>query len=212
MAEKFVGCYISVDCGDLKGTYQGQVVKVDTSSQSLTLRNAWKNGLKCPTNEDVTILATDIGNLVVIPSPKDEKIKKSNPRDSPRKFESERPAAPETPNKTQLRQQKNKFAGGYAAGDTFSTDFNAEKDFDFETNLALFDKKTVMGEIQSGKQGSTGRQAPRTVPNFRHDENVLTSLPPMYRQIQLPSPTKKEFLTGKNQTKTCINCSQDVII
>ena len=194
MAEKFLGSFVSVDLGEVKGTYQGQVAKVDTSSQSLTLRNAWKNGLKCPTNEDVNILAADIVNLSVIPSPKDDKIKKSNPRDSPRKFEAERPAAPETPTKGQLR--KNKF-GNYAAGDTFSTDFNAEKDFDFETNLALFDKKAVMGEIQSGKQqGPTTGPGTRTVSNFRHDENVLTSLPPMYRQIQLPSPSVKEFLTG----------------
>ncbi len=61
---------------------------------------------------------------------------------------------------------------------------------------ALFDKKTVMGEIQASKQGSVCPNMPKSVPKLKHDENVLESAPPMYRQILLPFPSEKEFLTG----------------
>lgn len=209
MSGKYLGSYVSVDCGELFGCYQGQVSNVDTFNQTITLKDVWKNGLKSST-DDVTLLAKDIINLSIIPSPKEDKIgnkadiehlesqqiKKTSARDSPRKFDaytsfSSQTAMPDTPSKL------NKIKGRVGKDDVcFGTDVNMEKDFDFETNLALFDKKTVMGEIQSGKQqGPPPGPGTRTVSNFRHDENVLETLPPTYRQIHLPSPSAKEFLT-----------------
>jgi enhancer of mRNA-decapping protein 3 len=211
MSGKYLGSYVTVDCGELFGCYQGQVSNVDTLNQTLTLKDVWKNGLKSSI-DDVTLLAKDILSLAIIPSPKDDKIgnraevehlesqrnkNKTSARDSPRKFDgygssSSQPAPPDTPNKL------NKIKGRVGKDDVcFGTDVNMEKDFDFETNLALFDKKTVMGEIQSGKQqGPPLGPGARTVSNFRHDENVLETLPPTYRQIHLPSRSTKEFLTG----------------
>ena len=211
MSGKYLGSYVTVDCGELSGCYQGQVSNVDTLKQTLTLKDVWKNGLKSSIDE-VTLLAKDILSLAIIPSPKDEKTvnraevehleshrikNKTSARDSPRKFDgygsSSQPAPPDTPSKL------NKLKGRVGKDDVcFGTDVNMEKDFDFETNLALFDKKTVMGEIQSGKQQGPPSLGPgaRTVSNFRHDENVLETLPPTYRQIRLPSPSIKEFLTG----------------
>ena len=209
MGEKFLGCYVSVDCGEFVGCYQGQVSFVDTFNQTLTLKDVWKNGLKSSVN-DIILLAKDIKNLSIIPSPKEEKRNKADveaesqriknntsARDSPRKFESyvsstTQPAPPDTPSKSR------KIKGRVGKDDVcFGTDVNMEKDFDFETNLALFDKKAVMGEIQSGKQqGPPPGPGSRTVSNFRHDENVLETLPPTYRQIHVPWPSAKEFLTG----------------
>ena len=210
MSGKYLGSYVTVDCGELFGCFQGQVSSVDTFNQTLTLKDVWKNGLKSSI-DDVTLLAKDIISLAIIPSPKDDKTwnraevehlephqikNKTSARDSPRKFDgsSSSQPAPETPNKL------NKNKGRVGKDDVcFGTDVNMEKDFDFETNLALFDKKTVMGEIQSGKQQGPSGPGARTVSNFRHDENVLETLPPTYRQIHLPSPSTKEFLTGRLQ-------------
>lgn len=214
MGEKYLGSYVSVDCGDFIGYYQGKVSTVDTFNQTLTLKDVWRNGLKASI-DDVTLLAKDILELSIIPSPKEDKARqraeleswqstesqknknKISARDSPRKFDgytssSSQPAPPDTPSKSR------KIKGRGVKDDVcFGTDVNMEKDFDFETNLALFDKKAVMGEIQSGKQqGPPPGPGTRTVSNFRHDENVLETLPPTYRQIHLPMQSNKEFLTG----------------
>lgn len=214
MAEKYVGSYVSIECGENTGFYQGQVINVDITNQTLTLRDVWKNGLKSPTKE-VTLLAGQILGLKIIPSPKDDKERppepkpvdplknksKTNARESPRKFDSH-PAfstqsfsAPETPSK--LKKGRPKFGKDDVC---FGSEFNTEKDFDFETNLALFDKKAVMGEIKSGKQqGPPVGVGANTVAKFRPDENVLESQPPTYRQIILPQLSAKEFLTGSCQ-------------
>lgn len=214
MAEKYVGSYVSIDCGDNAGYYQGQVINVNTNNQTLTLKDVWQNGLKSPAKE-VTVLAKDIMNLKIIPPPKEDKLKlseskvkhstdstknksKTTSRESPRKFDSQQAAltqpvsAPETPSKH--RRNKAKLGKDDVC---FGSEFNTEKDFDFETNLALFDKKAVMGEIKSGKQqGPPAGLGVKTVANFRHDENVLESQPPTYRQISLPESSTKEFITG----------------
>ena len=212
MGERYVGSYVSVDCGDVIGCYQGQVTTIDTFNQTLTLKDAWKNGLKSST-DDVTLLAKDILNLCIIPSPKEEKLfkqerencrsiesqrskPKTSARESPRKFDGHshftQPVPPDTPSKSR------KTKGRVGKDDVcFGSEVNMDKDFDFETNLALFDKKAIMGEIQSGKQqGPPELPGTRTVSNFRHDENVLETLPPTYRQIHLPCSSAKEFLTG----------------
>ncbi len=42
----FVGSIVSVDCGDVLGTYQGQVVGVDSETQALTLTKVFQNGIQ----------------------------------------------------------------------------------------------------------------------------------------------------------------------
>jgi len=213
MAEQYLGSFVSIDCGEILGYFQGQVYKVDTSNQTISLKDVWKNGVKS-TIHDITLRAKDILRLSLISPAQDEKLKKSdvgqgcrtesprnkngsNPRDSPLKFVSYPSASPhpyanpETPNK--IRKAKSQRLGKDDV--CFGADVNMEKDFDFETNLALFDKKAVLGEIQSGKQQGPANFGCKPVLNFRHDENVLESLPPTYRQIRLPCSPSKEFLT-----------------
>ncbi|KAI9555684.1 hypothetical protein GHT06_018199 [Daphnia sinensis] len=190
MSGKYLGSYVSVDCGEMFGCYQGQVSNVDTFNQTITLKDVWKNGLKSST-DDVTLLAKDILDLSIIPSPKEDKTGSKADIEHLESQRIKKTTLPDTPSKL------SKIKGRVGKDDVcFGTDVNMEKDFDFETNLALFDKKTVMGEIQSGKQqGPPPGPGTRTVSNFRHDENVLETLPPTYRQIHLPSPSTKEFLT-----------------
>ncbi|KAK2589052.1 hypothetical protein KPH14_001889 [Odynerus spinipes] len=82
---------------------------------------------------------------------------------------------------------------------TFGTpiDQSLNQDFDFEKNLALFNKEAVWQEINSLKpdivrqsennRGSGGK--------YRHDENVIVSEPTAFRQIVVPSAGEKEYVT-----------------
>ena len=49
---------------------------------------------------------------------------------------------------------------------------------------ALFDKKTVMGEIQASKQGSVCPNMPKSVPKLKHDENLHKVLLNYYKFFQ----------------------------
>ena len=62
--------------------------------------------------------------------------------------------------------------------DTFLGD-----DFDFEKNLALFDKKAVFEEIENTDDRFCGVQKRAT--KYKHDENVLQTAPTIYRQIKV---------------------------
>ena len=215
MAEQYLGSCVSIDCGQVLGYFQGQVYKVDTSNQTISLKDVWKNGVKS-TIHDITLCAKDIVNLSIISPAKNEKPKKNDfsqrcrtesprnknnahPRDSPLKFLSYPSPSPHSLINPETPSKNRKTKGRLGKDDVcFGTDVNMEKDFDFETNLALFDKKAVMGEIQSGRTQGPVNFGCKPVLNFRHDENVLESLPPTYRQIHLPCPSSKEFLTGNS--------------
>lgn len=61
-------------------------------------------------------------------------------------------------------------------------------EFDFEKNLALFDKQAIWDEIESIQQKPEAmRQNSSAKKKYRHDENVLASEPAQYRQIELVS-------------------------
>ncbi|XP_078047675.1 enhancer of mRNA-decapping protein 3 [Augochlora pura] len=82
---------------------------------------------------------------------------------------------------------------------TFGTpiDQSLNQDFDFEKNLALFNKEAVWQEINSLKPDLV-RQSENnksTTGRYRHDENVIVSKPTVFRQIIVPSPSGKEYVT-----------------
>ncbi|XP_033933913.1 enhancer of mRNA-decapping protein 3-like, partial [Pseudochaenichthys georgianus] len=70
------------------------------------------------------------------------------------------------------------------------TDDNMDSDFDFEGNLALFDKAAVFSKISS--LGAEGEK-----PRYRHDQNILEVKPIVYRQITVPQHQHggKEYCT-----------------
>lgn len=78
-----------------------------------------------------------------------------------------------------------------------------DEDFDFEGNLALFDKQTIFQEIEDkifGKKPDLVRQITKQPEmyieeKFRHDENVLDGQ--IYRQIQLEFKAKQEYSTDE---------------
>lgn len=77
-----------------------------------------------------------------------------------------------------------------------------DTEFDFEKNLALFDKQKIFDEIDAlsksdhvklvdcNKRGSSAK--------YRHDENVLSGFVSLPRQISVPCKAEKEYVTGKN--------------
>ena len=82
---------------------------------------------------------------------------------------------------------------------TFGTpiDQSIDQDFDFEKNLALFNKEAVWQEINSLKPDIV-RQSENnrgTAGIYRHDENIIVSEPTVFRQITVPSAGEKEYVT-----------------
>lgn len=84
-----------------------------------------------------------------------------------------------------------------------------DEDFDFEGNLALFDKAAVFSQIESSERrgnGARSRGTPgeQTPSRYRHDENILEVKPVVYRQITVPYNVTKEYSTGKSLTSLTI--------
>lgn len=75
-----------------------------------------------------------------------------------------------------------------------SLDTIVNEEFDFEKNLALFNKKAFYNKIH---------KKPDLVPHekvsnkYKHTENVLHSTPVKFRQVTVPSPAINEYITGK---------------
>uniref|UniRef100_A0A8C4N9M8 Enhancer of mRNA-decapping protein 3 n=2 Tax=Eptatretus burgeri TaxID=7764 RepID=A0A8C4N9M8_EPTBU len=64
-------------------------------------------------------------------------------------------------------------------------------EFDFEGNLALFDKAAVFQEIASHEKcNGVARRV-----KYRHDENILEPQPAVFRQISVPEQSKMEYCT-----------------
>ncbi|XP_071863473.1 enhancer of mRNA-decapping protein 3 [Bombus fervidus] len=74
---------------------------------------------------------------------------------------------------------------------TFGTpiDQSLNQDFDFEKNLALFDKEAVWQKINSLKSKKQKQV------NYRHDENIIVSERADIRQILVPSAGEIEYVT-----------------
>lgn len=81
-------------------------------------------------------------------------------------------------------------------------DSTMDEEFDFEKNLALFDKQAIWDEIENGsatekpdllrQTNFIQAQQPK---KYRHDENVISSKPPQYRQIVTEYKDVEEYVT-----------------
>lgn len=70
------------------------------------------------------------------------------------------------------------------------------KDFDFEGNLALFDKKGIWNKIDANQKPDVVRQTGHVnKKNYRHDENILISKPMGFRQIKTKHAGALEYVT-----------------
>lgn len=241
MATDWLGSVVSINCGLTLGVYQGEVSSVDHASQTISLRQPYHNGVRCPVPE-VTFSAMDIKELKFldiqntvnkpssaqgattepsfIPSGRHGQSNRithphvtsssSHPstapvtilRRAPPGSSGSRVATQATPKKTSV---KNGGAGGpmrpkddECFGD--GTDEGLDTDFDFEGNLALFDKAAVFSQID-GTNNYSNRTQHHNAPgeqkplSYRHDENILEGKPVIYRQITVPQHGGKEYCT-----------------
>lgn len=75
-----------------------------------------------------------------------------------------------------------------------SLDPIAKGDFDFEKNLALFNKKDFSDKILEKTKPEFHVKCST---NYKCHENILHSTPIKYRQVIVPSPAINEYITGK---------------
>lgn len=105
-----------------------------------------------------------------------------------------------TPKKNGVKNGQMKHRDDECFGD--GMDDGLDTDFDFEGNLALFDKAAVFSEIDISERrnGARSRGTPQdqTPSRYRHDENILEAKPIVYRQITVPQPGAKEYCTGRS--------------
>ncbi|TMS05420.1 Enhancer of mRNA-decapping protein 3 [Larimichthys crocea] len=236
--QDWLGSLVSINCGPTLGVYQGEVVSVDQSSQTISLRQPFHNGVKCPVPE-VTFSAIDIKELkildirngnarnsstksapVAVPKSDPRSVDKLNSPQHCSKSYGERhldvPGQPKafrrrhnswssssrgvnqvTPKKNGVKNGQMKHRDDECFGD--GMDDGLDTDFDFEGNLALFDKAAVFSEIDISERrnGARSRGTPQeqTPSRYRHDENILEAKPIVYRQITVPQPGAKEYCT-----------------
>lgn len=103
-----------------------------------------------------------------------------------------------TPNKRE--KSKGKWSKSWRDEACFGSpiDQSINKDFDFEKNLALFDKQAIWDEINNSQKPDVVKHTDhvkRSQTNYRHDENIITSQPTNFRQITIPKRDFCEYVT-----------------
>nr|XP_046265748.1 enhancer of mRNA-decapping protein 3-like isoform X2 [Scatophagus argus] len=237
MAAEWLGSVVSINCGWTLGIYQGEVSSVDHVSQTISLRQPFHNGIRCPVPE-VTFSAMDIKELkfLDIQNTVDKSSSGQGAATEPsftppgRRGQGGRTNHPHAASSsshasttpvtilhrgssnsrgasqaTKKNSVKNGGAGGplrpkddECFGD--ETDEDLDTDFDFEGNLALFDKAAVFSQIDGTNSHSNRAQHHSTAGeqkslSYRHDENILEGEPVVYRQITVPQHGGKEYCT-----------------
>ncbi|XP_033979913.1 enhancer of mRNA-decapping protein 3-like [Trematomus bernacchii] len=219
MATDWLESVVSINCGLTLGVYQGSVSSVDHSNQTISLKLPFHNGVRCSLPE-VTFSARDIKELKIldfqrtVTEPSSDPGSAAEPSLVPAERQGQRDplhphlhhqgtnsTAPITivrrgqSNVRGATQRKNMVRnGGPRTRDDEcfggETDNNMDSDFDFEGNLALFDKAAVFSKISS--LSSEGEKQ-----TYRHDQNILEVKPIVYRQITVPQHQHggKEYCT-----------------
>ncbi|XP_034430507.1 enhancer of mRNA-decapping protein 3-like [Hippoglossus hippoglossus] len=241
MASDWLGSVVSINCGLTLGVYQGEVSSVNHTSQTISLRQPYHNGTKCPVSE-VTFSAMDIKELKFLdiqntvnkPSSGQGAARGPSLTSAGQRGQSNRTTRPPVTSSsthsdippitilhrastgssksrgvTQATPKKNSARNGNTSGLARSkddecfgggTDEDLDTDFDFEGNLALFNKAAFFSQINgTGSHGSRTQphstQVQQHSPSFRHDENILEGKPVIYRQITVPQHGGKEYCT-----------------
>lgn len=88
-----------------------------------------------------------------------------------------------------------------------------QSDFDFEKNLALFDKQAIWDEIDAIQRPDLLPQSCSSKSkNYRHDENILSSKPMGLRQISTGYQCIQEFATDDDLVIPSIPISMRYVI
>lgn len=216
MTERWRGCTLSVEC--TLGTIEGLVSSVDASNQTLTLTEVVKNGAECVTPE-ITINARDIHDIKILKTAEEKwkctaiqqskssafvtpESSANRSRESPVKSDDAlRKKSGETRRKIST-PKKNENRKWYMERDEecFNIPIDnsiLENDFDFEKNLALFDKQAIFEEINAHTKADPIRlvDCNRREQRYRCDENVLEGETFVSNQITVPCNVERVFVT-----------------
>ncbi|XP_064646915.1 enhancer of mRNA-decapping protein 3-like [Lineus longissimus] len=237
MSTSWIGSTISIDCGPILGTYQGQVSAVAGDKQTISIIKGCRNGIPSAVPE-ITIRGSDIKDLKILQTC--EELEATKAREPRRSGNSGSSSATLTipPRKNQHNGSSDSGGGSYnpkdetfrkrtysgseyrqsqknvtpkkndrrqnnrtPREDTFSAPVDGfMEEFDFEKNLALFDKQAVFEEIENSQKPDVVRTAQSQTQRpakYRHDENVIPSGPVCYRQIDVKSEFRgpREYVT-----------------
>lgn len=199
-AGSFIGYYVSLAC-DNKSIYEGEVSDIDAALQLITLTHAHQllpdgSAMKYP---QITLTGNHINSLKIIR----EKINLS-----PTEEQSE-PITMKVDCTTDSHRNKSpKFYNGEFSRSPTKTKkkngcFSEEADklsmypdFNFEENLAKFDKEAVFNEMLQNSQDKLPGGIPEYDRKMKSQENVLPTLPVPLRQIKVPvEHVGKEYTT-----------------
>lgn len=226
---QWIGCMVSIKCGDELGTYQGEIS--DAKQDKIIITKAFCDGFPC--EGPVQIRAGDIVDIKFIEKTVEEHplnstvtIAKPVPKRAARSHSTSEASSSKQPtNNIQIRSKpididlskrfddgmnlsyknntpnrKNGAKGGkpwnksWKDEECFGSSVDRGKgDFDFEKNLALFDKQALWDELNSQKPDTVKQVENRK--KYRHDENVIASVPTSTRQIIVPKQEFSEYVT-----------------
>lgn len=103
-------------------------------------------------------------------------------------------------NGSNRKQRKQVRKDNMKHSQTFGTSVDdplIHEDFDFEGNLALFNKQAIWDIIESEQKPDLVRQTSLSMQKYRHDENILTSEPVRLRQIENIFDGSSDFVTDE---------------
>ncbi|XP_050535796.1 enhancer of mRNA-decapping protein 3 [Daktulosphaira vitifoliae] len=200
MANQYKGCCVSIDCID-GSVVQGEVSGMTDDNETLILKRPFKNGI--PFKEpEIQIKATMIANLKIIKA----HIEMDREFDSQLVIDEKKSVSMKQNNKQKIKsknipntvsdQSSQYFTNHKERNDAcfgVSLDNIVKEDFDFEKNLALFNKKAFYNKLH--KKPDLVPQEKISNNKYKHNENVLHSTPVKFRQVTVPSPAVNEYIT-----------------
>lgn len=203
MTDQWIGSVVCINCGEVLGEYKGCVSQVDFKNQTITLTNVQRNGILCSVPK-ITLSSKDITSLQIVDSitaNNEIPCKNLESKVEQEKINNDNHKKVSTPKRTDSRR-RNTERDDECFNEPVS-DFILENEFDFEKNLALFDKQAVFEELQAQTKPDVVRLADHNLrgqqTKYRCDENII--LGPerdMFREIRVPCIAEKEFFTDSN--------------
>lgn len=178
--ENFVNWTVSIDCGPKHGNYQGQIKSVDQINQTLTLKNAFLNGILID-EHSIVIQAKDIIDLNLLSQPGSQfQIPKTiQKKSSSEQSQQQLKAAPIANNNGGVKS---------SISDSQSSRSRSSKSWSDE---ATNEDEVIVEPVKINSNNQIQDK-------YRCDQMILqhNNGPIDYEQIQLPIPTTKKYLTG----------------
>ncbi|KAF3832135.1 hypothetical protein F7725_025800, partial [Dissostichus mawsoni] len=174
MATDWLESVVSINCGLTLGVYQGSVSSVDHRNQTISLKLPFHNGVRCSLQE-VTFREPSLNPVLIRVLQQNRASSLQNVRDKETLFilifiiRGQTARLP-SPSYAEASQRKNMVRNGgprtrddecFGGG----TDDNMDSDFDFEGNLALFDKAAVFSKISSLSSEGEKQTAETIIPS-----------------------------------------------